>query len=75
MAFDNTENGNNKVERNNHQKYFLSRKNIKYNVLIDGRNFYDQSTSDEIKKYDELRKNLRLCNKRWRLYNRVFDWL
>ena len=28
----------------------------KYNVLINGLNFYDQSISDEIKKYDELRK-------------------
>ena len=27
-----------------------------YNVLIDGRNFYDQSTNDQIKKYDEVRK-------------------
>ena len=28
----------------------------KYNVLINGLNFYDQSISDEIRKYDELRK-------------------
>ena len=28
----------------------------KYNVLIDGRNFYDQPISDQIRKYDELRK-------------------
>ena len=28
-----------------------------YNVIIDGRNFYDQPTfSDEIRKYDETRK-------------------
>ena len=26
-----------------------------YNVLIDGRNFYDQPISDQIKKYDEIR--------------------
>ena len=27
LAFDNTENGNNKVERNSHRKYFLPRVN------------------------------------------------
>ena len=36
---------------------FLPRVNIaNYNVLIDGRNFYDQSTNDQIKKYDETKK-------------------
>ena len=25
-------------------------------LLIDGRNFYDQSINDQIKKYDEIRK-------------------
>ena len=28
----------------------------KYNVLIDGRNFYDQPINDLIKQYDEVRK-------------------
>ena len=57
LAFDNTENSNNRVERNTHQKNFLPRVNIaKYNVLIDRRNFYDQLISDQIRKYDELRK-------------------
>ena len=57
LAFDNTENGDNRVQRNSHRKYFLRRAKItKYNVLIDGRNFYDQSISDEIRKYNELRK-------------------
>ena len=38
-------------------KYFLPRVNItNYNVLIDGRNFYDQPINDQIKKYDEIRK-------------------
>ena len=33
----------NPVERDSHRKYFLPRVDIKdYNVLIDGRNFYDQ---------------------------------
>ena len=44
LAFDNTDNGAKKVQRNSHTKYFLPRVNIaNYNVLIDGRNFYDQS--------------------------------
>ena len=47
----------NSVERDSHTKYFLSRVDIKdYNVLIDGRNFYDQNISDDFKKYEELRK-------------------
>ena len=57
LAFDNTENGNNKVERDSLRKYFLPRVEItNYNVLIDGRNFYDQPINDQIKKYDEIRK-------------------
>ena len=57
LAFDNTNNGANKVQRNSHRKYFLPRVNItNYNVLIDGRNFYDQPINDQIKKYDEIRK-------------------
>ena len=56
MGFDNT-NGNNKIEMNSHRKYALPRINsTKFNVLIDGRKFYDQPISDEIRKYDELRK-------------------
>ena len=56
MSFDNT-NGNNKIEMNSHRKYVLPRINLtKFNVLIDGRNFYDQPISDKIRKYDELRK-------------------
>ena len=57
LAFDNTENGNKKVERNSHTKYFPSRVNkTNYNVLIDGRNFYDQLINYQIKKYDQIRK-------------------
>ena len=37
-------------------KYFLPSGEIKnYNVLIDGRNFYDQPINDLIKQYDEVR--------------------
>ena len=39
------------------KKYFLPRGEIKnYNVLIDGRNFYDQPINDKIKLHDEIRK-------------------
>ena len=56
MGF-NDNDGNNRVERNSHQKYFLLRVDIKnYNVWIDGRNFYDQNISDDFKKYEELKK-------------------
>ena len=57
LVFDNNNNVDNKVERNSHRKYFLPRVNItNYNVLIDGRNFYDQPINDQIKKFDEIRK-------------------
>ena len=62
LAFNNTTlaNGNydpNRVNRDSHTKYFLPRVDItNYNVLIDGRNFYDQSISNPVKKYDEIRK-------------------
>ena len=47
----------NRVERDSHRKYFLPRVDIKdYNVLIDGRNFYDQNISEDLKEYEELRK-------------------
>ena len=58
LAFDNTKNGNKKVEVDSHRKYYLPRVDItSYNVLFDGRNFYDQPINDQIKKYDEIRKN------------------
>ena len=43
--------------RNTNRKYFLPRVGISnYNVLIDGKNFYDQPINDKIKKCDEIRK-------------------
>ena len=46
-----------RVERDSHKKYFLPRVDIKdYNILIDGRNFYDQNISDAFIEYEELRK-------------------
>ena len=54
LAFDDTDNGVIKVDRDIHQKYFLLRVKItNYNVLIDGRNFYDQPTGDHIKKKED----------------------
>ena len=58
LAFNDDDNNDAKnVERDNHRKYFLPRVDItKYNVLINGRNFYDQSINDLIKQYDEIKK-------------------
>ena len=57
LSFDNTNNGAKNVERKSHRKYFLPRVNIiNYNVLIDGRNFYDQPVNSLVKQYDEIRK-------------------
>ena len=57
LTFNNTNNDAKKVERNSHTKHFLPRVNItNYNVLIDGRNFYDQPINDMIKHNDEIRK-------------------
>ena len=57
LAFGNTDGNANKVERNHHRKYFLPRVDItNYNLLTDGRNFYDQPINDTINKCDELRK-------------------
>ena len=51
FAFNDTDCNANKVERNHYRKYFLARVNIaNYNVLIDGRNFYDQQINDIIKR-------------------------
>ena len=48
---------NDDATENSHRKYFLLRMKIKkYNIEIDGRNFYDQSINDSIKQYDEIRK-------------------
>ena len=41
----------------NNKKYLFPRGKIEsHNVLIDGRNFYDQPISELIKQYDEVRK-------------------
>ena len=66
LAFNNTtfnvpndpiNNANNRVLRDNHIKYFHPIVDItNYNVLIDGRNFYDQPINDSIKQYNDIRK-------------------
>ena len=43
--------------RNGQQKYYLPRIGLeKYNVIIDGRNFYDNPIESDIEKYRELKK-------------------
>ena len=49
--------GNNYVGEKAFNEYFLPKITIeKYNVEIDGRNFYDQAINDSVKQYDEIRK-------------------
>ena len=49
--------GNNQFTRNSQRKYYLPRIDLnKYNVIIDGRNFYDNPIKDDIEKYRELKK-------------------
>ena len=56
LAFNNTDDAS-RVQRDSHRKYFPPRVDItNYNVLFDGRSFYDQPINDQIKKYDEIRK-------------------
>ena len=57
LAFENTDNGNEEIERNRFRKKIFPRVNItNYNVLIDGRNFCNQQINGQIKKFDEIRK-------------------
>ena len=44
-------------DRNSQQKYYLPRIDInKYNVIIDGRNFYGNPIQSDVEKYRELKK-------------------
>ena len=55
MAYDNDNNGNNRVIKNGQRKYYLARADLnKYNVIIDGRNFYDNPIESDIEKYREF---------------------
>ena len=52
-----TNDANNEAGIKSNRKNFLPKGEINnYNVLIDGRNFYDQRLNDFIKRYDEVRK-------------------
>ena len=43
--------------RNGQQKHYLQRIDLKkYNVIIDGQNFYDNQIESDIEKYRELKK-------------------
>ena len=48
---------NNQASRNGQQKYYLPRIDLnKYNVIIDGRNFYENPIKSDFEKYRELKK-------------------
>ena len=48
---------NDQPTRNGQQKYYLPRNDLnKYNVIIDGRHFYDNPVESDIEKYRELKK-------------------
>ena len=54
MAYNRT---NGQPTRNGQQKYYLPRTDLEnYNVIIDGRNFYDNPIESDIEKYRELKK-------------------
>ena len=58
MAFryDNA-NRDNYGNRDNHQRYYLPRVDIKdCNAIIDGRNFYDNNINSDVEKYTELKE-------------------
>ena len=49
---------NNQPTRNGRTKYYLPRIDLeKYNVIIDGRNFYDNPIESDIEKYRKLEKS------------------
>ena len=57
MAYDNDNDNANRATRNGRTRYYLPRIDLnKYNVIIDGRNFYDNPIESDIEKYRELKK-------------------
>ena len=47
---------NNNAKRFDAQKYYLSKEIIKnYNVIINGKKFYDQPIDSDIKRYEKIR--------------------
>ena len=54
LAYDG-ETANKIIHMNSPRRYALPRVNLtKFNVLVDGKKFYDQPISDKITKYEEL---------------------
>ena len=50
-------NRDNDVKRFKTRRYYLTKARIKnYNVIINGKNFYDQPIDSDIKRYKEIRK-------------------
>ena len=50
-------NKDNNAKRFNAQKFYLPKDIIKnYNVIINGKNFFDQPIDSDIKRYEEIRK-------------------
>ena len=57
MGFNNSNIKRNSNDPLSHRRYYLLRMEIKdYNVLIDGRNFYDQNINNSITRHNELLK-------------------
>ena len=47
----------NEDQRKSHSTYYLPKVEIKdYNVMIDGKNFFDQPINSDLKTYDNIRK-------------------
>ena len=47
----------NEDERTSHSTYYLPKVEIRdYNVMIDGKNFFDQPINSDLKTYDNIRK-------------------
>ena len=48
----------NNVGRKGHRRYFLPTVDMKdYNVAIDGKNIFDQPVKQDLRTYDNIRKN------------------
>ena len=70
-SFQGVNKANGQPTRNGQRKYYLPRIDLeKYNIIIDGRNFYDNPIESDIEKYRELKKSNNW--KRRRLYYRIF---
>ena len=71
MLIDTYNRADGQPNRYDQRKYYLPRIDVnKYNVIIDGRNFYDNPIESDIEKYREL-KNSNDWSRR-RLYYRTF---